>query len=202
MTVANQVITGTFRDSSPPDANRYVIPIPRVDDIWSDTTAHLVKRCTSTNPYTWVSIEGAGGGASATDNFVTWSANGDLVNEKVIGTFLTSILQTALPFARGGSILSPSAPVNVMVWRAPFACTVTNVRGYVVGSTGSTVNARRNGTDNHLSSDLTLGSTDTWLDGGSVQNVAYVAGDKLEIMFVSLSGSPSQVDIQVDFTRP
>jgi len=104
-------------------------------------------------------------------------------------------------FTRGGTVLSPSV-ANIIVWRAPFACTVTNVRGYRVGGTGATINARRNGTSNHLSSALSVTSTDTWMDGGAVQNTAYVAGDKMEIMIASVSGSPAQVAVQVDLTRP
>lgn len=103
---------------------------------------------------------------------------------------------------RGGSVLTPSAAVNVYVWRAPFACTVTNVRGIRRGGTGATINARRNGTSTHLASALSLTSADTWMDGGSVQNTAYAVGDSLEIMVVSVSGSPTEVGIQVDFTRP
>lgn len=106
-------------------------------------------------------------------------------------------------FSRGGTlILSASASaINVIIWRAPFACTVTNVRGYRVGGTGATVNARRNGSSNHLASAVSLTSADTWTDGGAVQNTAYVAGDKLEIMIVSLTGNPTQCAVQVDFTR-
>jgi len=105
-------------------------------------------------------------------------------------------------FGRGGTVLNPSGAINIIVWRAPFACTVTNVRGYRVNGTGATINARRNGTSNHLASALSLTSADTWQDGGSVQNTAYAAGDKLEIMIVSVAGSPTQIAIQVDFTRP
>lgn len=104
-------------------------------------------------------------------------------------------------FSRGGTVLTPAAAINIIVWRAPFACTVTNVRGYRVGGTGATINARRNGASNHLGSALSLTSADTWTDGGAVSNTAYVAGDKLEIMLVTLTGSPTQVAVQVDYTR-
>ena len=89
----------------------------------------------------------------------------------------------------------------MIVWRAPYTCTVTAVKGYRVGGTGATINARRNGAYNHLSSDLSLTSADIWMDGGAVQNTAYVAGDKLEIMIVSLTGNPTQIAVQVDFTK-
>ncbi len=107
---------------------------------------------------------------------------------------------TGMVFSRGATVLNPAVQ-NTIVWRAPFACTVTNVRGYRVGGTGATINARRNGTDNHLASALSLTSADTWQDGGAVQNTAYAAGDKMEIMVVTVAGSPTQVAIQVDLTR-
>jgi hypothetical protein len=154
------------------------------------------------NPYVWASIEGAGGGASTADQFVTWATAGDLTNQKVIGSFLTSVLQTSLTFARGGTILSPGAPINVIVWQTPFACTVTNVRGYVEGATGATINAQNNGANTHLASNLTLTSTNTWIDGGAVQNTAYAIGDKMEIMVASLSGGETQIAVEVMFTRP
>jgi hypothetical protein len=102
--------------------------------------------------------------------------------------------------SRGGAVLTPTVAINIITWRAPFACTVTNVRGYRVGGTGATINARRNGADNHLASALSLTSADTWMDGGAVQNTAYVAGDKLEIMIVTVGGTPAQIAVQVDFT--
>jgi hypothetical protein len=75
---------------------------------------------------------------------------------------------------------------------------VTAVKGYRVGGTGATINARKNGTSTHLASNLSLASADIWTDGGSVQNASYAAGDKMEIMIVSVSGSPTQIAIQVD----
>lgn len=105
-------------------------------------------------------------------------------------------------FSGSGVVLDPTGAVNIIVWRAPFACTVTAVKGYRVGGSGASVNARKNGTSNHLNTALSLTSADTWMDGGTVQNTAYATGDKLEIMIVSVSGSPTQVAVQVDFTRP
>jgi hypothetical protein len=102
----------------------------------------------------------------------------------------------------GGSFLDPTGARDVMVWRAPYACTVTNVRGHRKGGTGATVNARRNqGGTNHLASALSLTSADTWMDGGSVQDATYAAGDDLEIRVISVAGSPTEVSVQVDFVR-
>lgn len=130
-------------------------------------------------------------------------------NIQVIGYALTATkMVTTIEFirgvgqwniSRGGTILLPTVAINIIVWRAPFTCTMTNVRGYRVGGTGVTINARRNGADAHLAAALSLADADTWMDGGAVQNTAYVAGDKLEIMVVSVAGDPTQVAVQVDF---
>jgi hypothetical protein len=79
---------------------------------------------------------------------------------------------------------------------------VTNVRGHRKGGTGATVNARINQTSNHLASDLSLAGADAWTDGGAVQNTAYAAGDDLEIMLVSVTGSVTEVTVSVDYTKP
>jgi hypothetical protein len=94
-----------------------------------------------------------------------------------------------------------NSALNIIAWRAPFNCTVTNVRGYRVGGTGATINARKNGTDNHLSSALSISSADTWIDGGAVQNTGYTTGDKLELMLVSTAGTVTQIGLLVDFTK-
>lgn len=104
-------------------------------------------------------------------------------------------------FSRGGTLLTPTSPVTVVVWDAPFACTVTNVKGYITGSTGSTITAYHNGSD-LLVTDLVAGTAGTWLDGGTVQNSSFVIGDTLAIAITNLVGSPTQVVIQVNFTRP
>jgi hypothetical protein len=119
-------------------------------------------------------------------------------------TGTASFAFAATTISRGGTVVSAAitAATNVIVWRAPFACTVTAVKGYRVGGTGATINARKNGASNHLSSALSLTSADTWMDGVAVSNTAYAAGDKLEIMVVTATGSPTQLAIQVDFTRP
>lgn len=104
------------------------------------------------------------------------------------------------PFSAGGVLISPSAAINVMVWRAPFACTVTNVRGHRIGGSAATVNARKNQASNLLASALSLGTADAWADGGAVQNASFAAGDDLEIMLVTVTGA-TQIAIQVDFVR-
>ncbi len=124
----------------------------------------------------------------------------------VIGGLLGSIFANTQgsSFIRTFSIaitMKDAVVINIITWRARFACTVTNVRGYRVGGIGATINARKNGISNHLATALSLTSADTWLDGGTVQNTAYAEGDKLEMMIISVTGSPTQIAIQVDFER-
>lgn len=133
------------------------------------------------------------------NSFVTWGTTDDAGDDEVeIAGTLGPSLAT---FTGTGTIINPTGAVNVIVWEAPFACDVTFVRGYRVGGTGATINARLNGASDHLSSDLSLTSPDVWQDGGAVQNVSYVADDKLELMIVSLAGGPTQIAIQVYFNR-
>jgi hypothetical protein len=101
----------------------------------------------------------------------------------------------------GGVILNPTAAATPVIWRAPYACTVTNVRGFRNGGTGAVVNANKNALA-LLAGNLSLVAADAWTDGGAVQNTALVAGDLIQLNFVSFAGSPNYVSIQVDLTRP
>ncbi len=99
-------------------------------------------------------------------------------------------------FSSGAGLsLAQSPPIFI----APAACSVAAVRGRRIGGTGATINARRNGADNHLSSALSLTSAATWMDGGAVQNAAYVAGDTLDAMLVTATGTPTDVAVLVYF---
>lgn len=147
-------------------------------------------------------------GTPVDGDVVGGAASGDIIYDTSTGKMWvrngSTWTRTDNPIiSRGGTLLNSAgvATANVIVWRAPYACTVTNVRGYRVGGTGATINARKNGSSNHLASALSLTSADTWTDGGAVQNTAYAAGDKLEIMVVSVTGTPTQIAVQVDFTR-
>jgi len=131
----------------------------------------------------------------------------DLGSQKIVSLANPTADQDAVTkafikaFSVGGVILDPSGARNVMVWRAPFACTVTNVRGHRKGGTGATINARKNQASDHLAAALSLTSADSWMDGGAVQNTSYAAGDDLEIMLASIAGAVTEIAIQVDFVR-
>lgn len=113
-----------------------------------------------------------------------------------------TIVLEVVPFSVPVTLLSPTTGTTVMAWRAPFACTVTNVRAHFKGGTSVVINARRNQASNHLASNFTQSTADAWGDGGTVQNTAYAAGDDLEVMFVTVNGAVTEATIQVDFTRP
>jgi hypothetical protein len=109
---------------------------------------------------------------------------------------------TAQAFSVGG-LLVGAPPTNgvYMVWRAPVACTVTNVRAHITAGTNAVINAQVNQTSDFLSSDLTDSTTNAWVDGGTVQNTSISAGDDIGIELVSTSGAVVKVNIQVDLTR-
>ncbi len=103
-------------------------------------------------------------------------------------------------FQHSRTLLSPVAGTWYPVWIAPFPCVVTAVKAVRADGTAATINARKNGASNHLASALSLTGT-AWLDGGAVQNAAYVAGDHLQVSFVTLTGVTLGA-IQVNFRRP
>jgi hypothetical protein len=111
------------------------------------------------------------------------------------------VLDIADKFTVGGVLLDPPGARDVTVWRAPYACTVQNVRARRRGGTGASINARKNGTSTHLVSNLSLSSADTWTDGGSVQNASYAAGDGMEVQLLSVTGAVTEVAIQVELVR-
>jgi hypothetical protein len=120
-------------------------------------------------------------------------------------SYATTASYVSRSISRGGTIYNPSGistAVTVPVWTAPYACTVTAVKGYRISGSSATINAHRSGSaTNHLATDLTLTNANAWTDGGAVQDAAYAAGDGLEIKLTSYTGAPTQISIQVNLTR-
>ena len=131
-------------------------------------------------------------------NFIASSGVSDDVGNDEVDVDLSAL---AGPFTKGGVFVGPTGVADAVIWRAPFACTVTAVKGYRSGGTSASVNARRNGASEHLAADLVT-SAGAWVDGGAVQNTAYVVGDSLEIRLKALVGLPSEIAVQVEFSRP
>lgn len=170
---------------------------------WKDPLQGQVKVLTGPD----LSLGGTQQGASLTQvsGNMTVLGKASVGTLEVAGSITTSGATVAGLFeTHGGNVVNPNgilAAINCIVWYAPYACMVTAVKGYRVGGAGATVNARLNGSSNHLASDLSLTSTDTWMDGGAVQNTVYAAGDKLEIMVTGVTTSPTQVAVSVTFVR-
>jgi hypothetical protein len=95
-------------------------------------------------------------------------------------------------------VMNPAAGAFV-AWRAPFAAQLIGLQAYRVGGSGATVNARKNGTANHLAVDLSVSVAGAWVDGGLPQNNSYAIGDTLEIVITAVSGAPAQLIVQLDF---
>jgi hypothetical protein len=174
-----------------------------------------VLRDTAGNDLSTNQFTGSAGGvltsqtftADATLSFdVQWASANASAYYKVLSAVAYKISPiTANPISSiitiAGIVESGSSATNRAVWRAPFPCTVTNVRGYRNGGTGATVNGRKNGSSNFLGSALSLTSADTWMDGGTIASPSIAAGDNIELMWVSFAGTPTYVTIQLDITR-
>jgi hypothetical protein len=127
----------------------------------------------------------------------------------ISASFATTASYSQDTFSRGGTIYDPlgiagtaALTQNVIIWRAPFACTITNIWGYRVTGSSAAVNARINGigtiaTGSHIS----LTSADTWTSASSLISSSVASGDKIEMMLVSSSAYPTQIAVQIDFTK-
>lgn len=107
-------------------------------------------------------------------------------------------------FIRGGNMGNPQGLAFAetrTVWECTVASTLNSATFKRTNGTGATVNARRvrAGTPaNHLASNLSL-TTEDFTDG-VVQNTDYEVGDILQIMAVSVTGLPTELVFQLDFT--
>ncbi|MEE9591979.1 MAG: hypothetical protein V3W28_00170 [Thermoplasmata archaeon] len=110
---------------------------------------------------------------------------------------------SSIAISRGATVDSPSV-ADIVVWRAPFACTVTAIKGYQDIGTGSTFNAFRGTLASpvlFLASNAAIGTADSWVDGGTVQNAGVSAGDAIYIRIAAVNGTPNRIAIQIDLDR-
>jgi hypothetical protein len=135
------------------------------------------------------------------------------VTSGITASAISASSYRGIPFSRGGTFYdalgiagTASYSQSVVIWRAPFNCTVTNVWGYLVGTAPDTasVNARRNRTGQIASGSgaaqshiVITGSL--WQSASSILTSSFSTGDTLEIMLISSSGFPVQIAVQVDF---
>jgi hypothetical protein len=153
-------------------------------------------------------------GDAFSDLPATGMAVGDLAFDKATGIFYTASTATTLTainpgtfiFTKGITLADPTAvtALTVTPWVAPFACTVTAIKGYRVGGTGATVQAYRNTTATPLrSAALSLTSSLTWMTASlPLQNTGFSTGNSLMLAVLTVAGSATEVSLQVEFTRP
>ena len=101
-------------------------------------------------------------------------------------------------FETTGTLTTGTRPI----WRAPFACTVTQVRGYVDTGTTTVINAGKGATSasDFCSSNITIDPADAWETGTVNQNTSISAGDTISVEIVT-AGTATQLTIQVELTR-
>lgn len=119
------------------------------------------------------------------------------------GTSLKTTDSHYVTFSRGAGVSDPAAD-DILVWRAPYACTLTNIRAYQDTGTGTEVNAFKGSLASPTlfrAANYAIAVADTVEDAGSLQNTSVAAGDKVYIRIASVSGSPNEVIVQLDFTR-
>lgn len=110
-------------------------------------------------------------------------------------------------FTLAATIVSPAVN-DFVAWRAPAdpgAYTLINLFAYQDVGTGSTINAFKGTLASPTlfrASDYAIIAADTWEDAASLQNVSIVTGDAIYFRIASLVGSPTEIGIQLDLTRP
>lgn len=89
-----------------------------------------------------------------------------------------------------------------VIWRAPFACTVTQVRGYADVGTTTVINAGKDAasSSDFCSSNITLSSAATWTAGTVNQNTSISSGDLIAVEIVT-AGTATELTIQIELTR-
>lgn len=110
----------------------------------------------------------------------------------------------AVTFSITAAIKAPAVD-DFFVWRAPYACTLTNMRAYQDVGTGSAINAFRGSLASpslFKATNYTITAADTVEDAGTLQNTTISAGDKVYFRIGTVAGSPNEIGIQLDLTRP
>lgn len=101
-------------------------------------------------------------------------------------------------FSQGATIIDPLV-TSLIIWQAPIACRVTKISAQRLGGSGVTINVRKNSTQTLLAFDHSISTVGSWLSGAGLQNTSVAVGDSLEIMITAVSGTPSQLAVQIDF---
>lgn len=130
------------------------------------------------NGSTWAAISGV---ATLTDGGSAFTAAAGTYETTWTGTGLTNWATTAI----NGSTLYW---VRLKITAGSYSTNPILTQAWII-----------EGAD-HLSSDLSLTTANEWMDGGTVANTSYAIGDALEVVLRSVTGSPTNVSIQVGMT--
>ena len=133
----------------------------------------------------------------------SWSNNS-------VSASYSSIVTTS--FSRGGTFYDPygiagqaALSQSVMIWRAPFACTATNIYGYIVANSGVTASltAWNNGRT-MLKTPIQVTGSSIWTppSASALISTSFSIGDTLQIVLLTSSFAATQSAIQIDFTKP
>lgn len=132
----------------------------------------------------------------------TWNA-GEVVTAPMMNQQIRDNGNVLKNFERGGAIFIAAgitAAFDVIIWQATEACSVQFVKGVRVGGATATINARKNAALEHLSADLSLTPSGTWVQSTTIINPNYAVGDSMEIRLKSVTGNPTEVAIVVGLT--
>lgn len=132
----------------------------------------------------------------------TWNA-GEVVTAPMMNQQIRDNGNVLKNFERGGALFVAAgitAAADIVIWQATEACSVQFVKGYRAGGSAAAINARKNGSLEHLSGDLSLTPAATWVSSTSIINANYAVGDSMEIRLKSVSGNPTEIAIIVGLT--
>jgi microcystin-dependent protein len=113
-------------------------------------------------------------------------------------SFIGDPADTVNTFSQIVDVASPAAS-SQFIWVAAFSCKILALRARRTGGTGAVVNVLINGVSHALTSNLSL-TTTSFQTGTANGVVNLVAGDVVELEIVSVTGSPTRLIGQVDFT--
>lgn len=172
----------------------------------SGTPAELTTHAGAADPHTGYVLESlidAVGDliVGSADNAVGRLAKGTTGQHLITDTGETLDLKWESQTITIGAVFTTLTVGDYIVWRVPFACTVTAVRGYVDTGTTTQINAKKVGTGDFCSADITIDPSDAWEAGTVNQNTALSAGDTVAVEIVA-AGTATQLTIQVEVTRP
>ncbi len=112
--------------------------------------------------------------------------------------WVTNTITIGMLIDGGGSAISTG---DYTVWRVPYACTVTAVRGYVDTGTTTVINAGKALSGTYFcSSNITIDPADAWEAGTVDQNATLAAGDTVYFDVIT-AGTATQLTIQVELAR-